>query len=72
MVPIDGEMRKCPVCFMREIDVWLQTDKQTGDFYCVKCSYRGDRAHTFERYAALRAKFQLRTTRLTLAQQEAR
>ena len=71
MVPVDGEMRKCPVCFMREIDVWLQTDKKTGEFYCVKCSYRGNKQYTFERYVGIRAKYQLRSTRLTLQQQEA-
>lgn len=71
MVPVDGEMRKCPICFMKETDVWLQTDRASGDFYCVKCSYRGNKEQTFALYANLRSKFRLRTTRLTLPQQEA-
>lgn len=61
---------KCPVCFMRENDVWLQWDGRKNELYCVKCSYRGDEKLTYSLYADVRKKFKLITTRLTLAQQE--
>ena len=30
---------RCPVCYVREIDVLLLHDG--SEYYCVKCSYRG-------------------------------
>ena len=59
------DMLRCPVCFVREIDVLLLHDGRS--YYCVKCSYRGSLTEVRAAHQAARSKFRNRATRLDLA-----
>ena len=33
---------RCPSCFMRDLDIDMFFDKEKGEFYCMRCQYRGN------------------------------
>lgn len=33
---------RCPNCFMRDIDMDMFYDEEKKEFYCLRCSYRGN------------------------------
>lgn len=56
---------RCPVCYVREIDVLLLHDGV--EYYCVKCSYRGSPKDVRQHHAHARVKYRNISTRLTSA-----
>ena len=32
---------RCPCCFMRDIDMDMFFDKEKGEYYCLRCQFRG-------------------------------
>ncbi|MDO4565256.1 MAG: hypothetical protein Q4C04_06545 [Clostridia bacterium] len=32
---------RCPSCFMRDIDVDMFYDYEKGEYYCLRCCFRG-------------------------------
>ena len=54
---------RCPVCYVREIDVLLLHDG--SEYYCVKCSYRGTPDEVRGAHQHARAKYKNITRRLT-------
>jgi hypothetical protein len=41
----------CPACFAREVDpVFLHRDRETGEYYCTKCTYIAADAKTVGRF----------------------
>ena len=32
---------RCPSCFMRDIDMDMFFDKEKGEYYCLRCQFRG-------------------------------
>ncbi len=32
---------RCPSCFMRDIDIDMFFDEAKGEYYCLRCSFRG-------------------------------
>jgi transcription elongation factor Elf1 len=59
---------RCPVCFSRETDVVLC--QKGADYYCVKCSFTGNRADIWSMYGDLQRKYQWMLNRVTLEQQD--
>ena len=59
---------RCPVCFSRENDVVLLREGTV--LYCVKCSFSGDEARVRHMYAQQREKYQWRTRRVTVEEQD--
>ncbi len=33
---------RCPSCFMRDIDIDMFYDEQKKEYYCLRCSFRGN------------------------------
>lgn len=33
---------RCPSCFMRDLDIDMFFDKEKGEYYCMRCQYRGN------------------------------
>ena len=33
---------RCPSCVMRDIDMDMFYDKDKGEYYCLRCQYRGN------------------------------
>ncbi len=33
---------RCPSCFMRDLDIDMFYDKDTGVYSCIRCQFRGD------------------------------
>lgn len=62
--------RRCPVCFSREIDV-LMIHEGSGNYYCVKCSFRGSESEIRAMYADIQKKYHWRSERVTMERQEA-
>jgi len=55
---------RCPVCFVREVDVLLLHD--IAEYYCVKCSYRGSAERVRADHQASKRKFRNIATRFTI------
>lgn len=32
---------RCPRCFMRDIDIDMFFDTEKGEYYCLRCNFRG-------------------------------
>ncbi len=32
---------RCPSCFMRDIDIDMFFDEDKGEYYCLRCAFRG-------------------------------
>lgn len=32
---------RCPSCFMRDIDIDMFFDEEKGEYYCIRCAFRG-------------------------------
>ena len=32
---------RCPSCFMRDIDIDMFYDAEKGEYYCLRCCFRG-------------------------------
>lgn len=59
---------RCPICYARENDVVLH--RKGEQFYCVKCSFTGDRERIREMYGDLQKKYKNRTVRYTMEELE--
>ena len=35
---------RCPSCFMRDLDIDMFYNKDTGIYSCIRCQFRGDEA----------------------------
>ena len=33
---------RCPSCFMRDLDIDMFLDTETGEYSCIRCQFRGD------------------------------
>lgn len=60
---------RCPVCFSREIDVVLC--KKGSGYYCIKCSFTGNRADIWSLYGDLQRKYKWMLNRVTMEEQDA-
>lgn len=61
-------IKRCPVCFSREIDVLL-IPLGEGHHRCAKCSFTGSDAEIQAHYRDIQKKYHWMGLRLTLAEQ---
>lgn len=56
---------RCPSCFMRDLDMDMFYDKDKGEYYCLRCQFRGSEEDVLAknemarfRYGAMYKRFQ--------------
>ena len=55
----------CPACFMRDLDIDMFYNKDTGIYSCIRCQYRGDEADVLEKNEMIRFRYLARAERFT-------
>ena len=48
---------RCPSCFMRDLDIDMFLDKDTGIYSCIRCQFRGDEAKILEWTEKVRERY---------------
>ena len=56
---------RCPRCLMREIDMDMLYDTESGEYYCLRCSFTGNEKEVKRLNAQFREKYRDRITRIT-------
>ncbi|MCR4806596.1 MAG: hypothetical protein K5857_02860 [Lachnospiraceae bacterium] len=56
---------RCPMCFMRDIDMDMFYDKDKKEYYCLRCQYTGDEADVLEKNEMIRVKYRKMHERIT-------
>lgn len=56
---------RCPRCLMREIDMDMLYDRQTDEYYCLRCSFTGNEEEVLHLNAQFRTKYRDRMKRIT-------
>ncbi len=56
---------RCPLCFMREIDMDMLFDEDKHEYYCLRCSFVGDESEVLMLNRRARYRFKDRTIRIT-------
>jgi predicted RNA-binding Zn-ribbon protein involved in translation (DUF1610 family) len=61
-----GELNyRCPMCFMREIDMDMLHDEQKEEYYCLRCSFTGTENEVLMLNERARYRFKDRAIRIT-------
>lgn len=58
---------RCPICFLRDIDVDMFFDPDIGEYYCLRCQYHGREADVLEKNELVRARYGALLRRFTEA-----
>ena len=56
---------RCPSCFMRDLDIDMFLDKDTGIYSCIRCQYRGDEADVLKMNELVRVRYGAMHERIT-------
>lgn len=56
---------RCPSCFMRDLDIDMFYDKDTGIYSCIRCQYRGDEADVLKMNELVRIRYKAMHERIT-------
>lgn len=56
---------RCPRCLMREIDMDMLFDTESGEYYCLRCSFTGTEKEVKRLNAQFREKYRDRIIRIT-------
>jgi hypothetical protein len=56
---------RCPRCLMREIDMDMLYDRDTDEYYCLRCSFTGNEQEVLRLNAQFRDKYRDRMKRIT-------
>ena len=48
---------RCPSCFMRDLDIDMFYNKDTGIYSCIRCQYRGTEADVLEKNEMVRFRY---------------
>ena len=48
---------RCPSCFMRDLDIDMFLDKDTGIYSCIRSQFRGDEKKILERNEKVRERY---------------
>ncbi len=48
---------RCPSCFMRDLDIDMFYNKETGIYSCIRCQYRGDEADVLAKNEDVRTRY---------------
>lgn len=56
---------RCPVCFTRDLDIDMFFDVEHKEFYCIRCSYRGNEEDVLRLNEQLKYKYKMINRRVT-------
>lgn len=56
---------RCPMCFMRDLDIDMFYDKEKDEYYCMRCQYTGNEQDVLEKNEAIRMKYSAMMKRFT-------
>ena len=56
---------RCPSCFMRDLDIDMFYNKDTGIYSCIRCQYRGDEADVLKMNELVRIRYKAMHERIT-------
>lgn len=56
---------RCPSCFMRDLDIDMFYNKDTGIYSCIRCQYRGDEKNVLEMNELVRVRYGAMHERIT-------
>ena len=48
---------RCPSCFMRDLDIDMFYNKDTGIYSCIRCQYRGTEQDVLEKNEMVRFRY---------------
>ena len=57
---------RCPSCFMRDLDIDMFFDKEKGEFYCMRCQYRGNEEDVLAKNEMARFRYKSMLKRFTM------
>ena len=57
---------RCPSCFMRDLDIDMFYDRDKGEFYCIRCQYRGSEEDVLEKNLMARFRYRDMKKRFTM------
>ena len=61
---------RCPICFMRDLDIDMFYDKEKEEYYCIRCQYTGNEADELEKNEVIRIRYGAMMKRFTFEAQE--
>ena len=56
---------RCPMCFMRDLDIDMFYDKDKSEYYCLRCQYTGDEEDILAKNELIRIKYRRMHDRIT-------
>ena len=56
---------RCPSCFMRDLDIDMFYNKETGIYSSIRCQYRGDEKDVLEKNEMVRFRYLARNETFT-------
>ena len=56
---------RCPMCFMRDLDIDMFYDKDKKEYYCLRCQYTGDEEDILGKNEIIRMKYRKMYERIT-------
>ena len=48
---------RCPSCFMRDLDIDMFYDGERGEYYCLRCQYRGNEEDVLQKNELARFRY---------------
>ena len=57
---------RCPSCFMRDLDIDMFYDKEKGEYYCLRCQFRGTEEDVLAGNEMARIKYKSMSKRYTM------
>ena len=61
---------RCPIGFMRDLDIDMFYDKEKEEYYCIRCQYTGNEADVLEKNEVIRIRYGAMMKRFTFEVQE--
>lgn len=61
---------RCPSCFLRDIDMDMFYDGDRGEYYCLRCQYRGSEQDVLEKNELARFRYRAMYERFTFEDEE--
>ena len=57
--------KACPSCFLRDLDIDMFYNKETGIYSCIRCQYRGTEEDVLEKNEMIRFRYKAMHDRIT-------
>lgn len=57
---------RCPMCFMRDLDIDMFYDGDSEEYYCIRCQYKGNEEDVLKRNEMVRIRYGAMMKRYTM------